>query len=40
VRGRAPDLGQDTGAVLREHGAGDDEIARWRAAGVIREEPA
>ncbi len=38
VRGRAPDLGQDTTAVLREHGASDDDIARWRTAGAIAEE--
>jgi len=38
VRGRAPDLGQDTAAVLREHGASDDDIARWRTAGAIAEE--
>jgi crotonobetainyl-CoA:carnitine CoA-transferase CaiB-like acyl-CoA transferase len=39
VRGPAPDLGQDTAAVLREHGAADDDIARWRAAGAIAENP-
>jgi len=38
VRGRAPDLGQDTDAVLRQHGATDDDIARWRAAGAIAEK--
>jgi len=37
VRGRAPDLGQDTDAVLRAH-FGDDDIARWREAGAIPEE--
>jgi crotonobetainyl-CoA:carnitine CoA-transferase CaiB-like acyl-CoA transferase len=37
VRGRAPDLGQDTDAVLREHGASDQDIASWRAAGAIAE---
>jgi crotonobetainyl-CoA:carnitine CoA-transferase CaiB-like acyl-CoA transferase len=38
IRGRAPDLGQDTDAVLREHGASDQDIARWRAAGAIAEK--
>jgi len=38
VRGRAPDLGQDTDAVLLQHGATDDDIARWRAAGAIAEK--
>jgi len=38
VRGRAPNLGQDTAAVLREHGASADDIARWRAAGAILED--
>jgi crotonobetainyl-CoA:carnitine CoA-transferase CaiB-like acyl-CoA transferase len=35
VRGRGPDLGADTTAVLREHGMADDDIARWREAGAI-----
>jgi crotonobetainyl-CoA:carnitine CoA-transferase CaiB-like acyl-CoA transferase len=34
---RAPDPGADTVAVLREHGATDEEIAAWRAAGAIPE---
>jgi crotonobetainyl-CoA:carnitine CoA-transferase CaiB-like acyl-CoA transferase len=38
VRSRAPDLGQDTAAVLREHGASDDDIGRWCAAGAIAEK--
>jgi crotonobetainyl-CoA:carnitine CoA-transferase CaiB-like acyl-CoA transferase len=37
VRGRAPDLGEDTDAVLRDHGATADDIARWRAAGALLE---
>ncbi|HUO11613.1 MAG TPA: CoA transferase [Caulobacteraceae bacterium] len=37
VRGRAPDLGEDTDAVLRDHGATDDDIARWRSAGALLE---
>lgn len=37
VRGRAPDLGQDTTAVLRAHGATDDDISRWRSAGALLE---
>jgi len=40
VRSRGPLLGEHTDAVLRAHGITDDEIARWRAAGVIGEEPA
>lgn len=35
VRGRGPDLGAHTTAVLREHGFADDDIARWREAGAI-----
>jgi crotonobetainyl-CoA:carnitine CoA-transferase CaiB-like acyl-CoA transferase len=38
VTRRAPELGADTGAVLRAHGASDDDIARWRHAGAIAEE--
>jgi crotonobetainyl-CoA:carnitine CoA-transferase CaiB-like acyl-CoA transferase len=38
VRRRAPDLGEDTEAVLLAHGATDEDIARWRSAGAIREE--
>jgi crotonobetainyl-CoA:carnitine CoA-transferase CaiB-like acyl-CoA transferase len=38
VRGRGPDLGADTTAVLREHGLADDDIARWREAGAIAGE--
>jgi len=37
VRRRAPDLGEDTAAVLAEHGIGEDEIARWKSSGAIRE---
>jgi crotonobetainyl-CoA:carnitine CoA-transferase CaiB-like acyl-CoA transferase len=39
VRRRGPELGEHTVAVLREHGATDDDIARWRSAGAIPEEP-
>ncbi len=35
VRGRGPELGEHTLDVLRQHGATDDDIARWRAAGAI-----
>jgi len=35
---RGPQLGEDTAAVLRAHGASDDDIARWRHAGAIAEE--
>jgi len=38
VRGRGPELGEHTTEVLRQHGASDDDIARWRAAGAIPEE--
>jgi crotonobetainyl-CoA:carnitine CoA-transferase CaiB-like acyl-CoA transferase len=38
VRRRGPDLGEDTEAVLARHGASDDDIARWRAAGAIAEK--
>jgi crotonobetainyl-CoA:carnitine CoA-transferase CaiB-like acyl-CoA transferase len=38
VRGRAPELGEHTGAVLRRHGASEDEISRWRQAGAIAED--
>ena len=38
VRRRGPELGEDTGRVLRAHGATDDDIARWRLAGAILEE--
>ena len=38
VRRRAPELGEHADAVLREHGASDDDIARWRAAGAIAEK--
>ncbi len=31
----APDLGQDTGAVLREHGFSEDEIGTLRGEGAI-----
>lgn len=37
-RGRGPELGEDTDAVLRDHGASDAEIAGWRAAGAIAEK--
>jgi crotonobetainyl-CoA:carnitine CoA-transferase CaiB-like acyl-CoA transferase len=37
VARRAPDLGEDTAAVLAEHGVGEEEMARWRASGAIRE---
>jgi crotonobetainyl-CoA:carnitine CoA-transferase CaiB-like acyl-CoA transferase len=32
---RGPELGEDTIDVLRQHGATDDDIARWRSAGAI-----
>jgi crotonobetainyl-CoA:carnitine CoA-transferase CaiB-like acyl-CoA transferase len=35
VRRRAPELGEDTEAVLAELGAADEDIARWRSAGAI-----
>ncbi len=35
VRRRGPDLGEDTLAVLRRHGASEADIARWRDAGAI-----
>ncbi|HEY1753002.1 MAG TPA: CoA transferase [Caulobacteraceae bacterium] len=38
IRGRAPELGEDTDAVLREHGASDADIAGWRDAGAILKE--
>jgi crotonobetainyl-CoA:carnitine CoA-transferase CaiB-like acyl-CoA transferase len=37
VRRRAPDLGEDTAAVLAAHGVGEEEIARWKASGAIRD---
>jgi crotonobetainyl-CoA:carnitine CoA-transferase CaiB-like acyl-CoA transferase len=39
VTRRGPDLGEDTLAVLRDHGASEDDIRRWRSAGAIREDP-
>ena len=36
VRGRGPDLGEHTAAVLRAHGASDADLARWAAAGAIK----
>jgi crotonobetainyl-CoA:carnitine CoA-transferase CaiB-like acyl-CoA transferase len=38
VRSRGPELGEHTGEVLRQHGATDDDIARWLAAGAIAEK--
>ena len=35
---RGPDLGEDTVEVLREHGASDEDIARWRSAGAIAKD--
>jgi len=35
VRNRPPKLGEHTDEVLRELGHGDEQIAAWRAAGVI-----
>jgi crotonobetainyl-CoA:carnitine CoA-transferase CaiB-like acyl-CoA transferase len=35
---RGPKLGEDTLAVLREHGVTEDDIARWRSAGAIMED--
>jgi formyl-CoA transferase len=41
IRRRAPHLGEDTEAVLREAGFDAAEIAAWRAKGVIlQHEPA
>jgi crotonobetainyl-CoA:carnitine CoA-transferase CaiB-like acyl-CoA transferase len=37
VRRRGPQLGEDTEAVLRAHGASDQDLANWRAAGAIAE---
>jgi crotonobetainyl-CoA:carnitine CoA-transferase CaiB-like acyl-CoA transferase len=37
VARRAPDLGENTAAVLAEHGIGEEEMARWKASGAIRE---
>jgi crotonobetainyl-CoA:carnitine CoA-transferase CaiB-like acyl-CoA transferase len=37
VRRRAPNLGEDTAAVLSEHGVGEDEAERWHTSGAIRE---
>jgi crotonobetainyl-CoA:carnitine CoA-transferase CaiB-like acyl-CoA transferase len=39
VRRRAPELGEDTEAVLAELGAAEEDIARWRSAGAISGEP-
>ncbi|MDN2500064.1 hypothetical protein FHY52_25780, partial [Nocardia nova] len=33
--GAVPGLGEHTDAVLAEIGCSADEIARWRAAGVV-----
>lgn len=38
VRGRAPDLGADTLAVLRTHGLSETDIAAFAEAGAIRKE--
>ncbi|HEX3917809.1 MAG TPA: CoA transferase [Caulobacteraceae bacterium] len=38
VRRRGPELGEHTASVLRQHGATEDDIARWRRAGAIPEE--
>ncbi len=35
---RGPDLGEDTVEVLREHGASNEDIARWRFAGAIAKD--
>ncbi|HEY3887235.1 MAG TPA: CoA transferase, partial [Caulobacteraceae bacterium] len=35
---RGPDLGEDTLSVLRDHGASEDDIRRWRQAGAIAED--
>ena len=40
VRRRAPDLGEDTLAVLRAHGASEADIAGWAAAGAIMKDDA
>ena len=36
VRGRAPEVGEHTDAVLRDHGLAEDRVADLRAAGVLR----
>ncbi|HUP06345.1 MAG TPA: CoA transferase, partial [Caldimonas sp.] len=36
IRSAAPDLGDDTAAVLRELGVDDATVAAWRAKGVAR----
>jgi crotonobetainyl-CoA:carnitine CoA-transferase CaiB-like acyl-CoA transferase len=38
VTRRGPELGEDTIEVLRQHGATEDDIARWRSAGAIRKD--
>jgi len=38
VTRRGPGLGEDTVEVLREHGASDEDIARWRSAGAIAKD--
>jgi crotonobetainyl-CoA:carnitine CoA-transferase CaiB-like acyl-CoA transferase len=38
VTRRGPDLGEDTLSVLRDHGASEDDIRRWRQAGAIAED--
>ena len=38
VTRRGPDLGEDTLSVLREYGASEDDIRRWRQAGAIAED--
>jgi crotonobetainyl-CoA:carnitine CoA-transferase CaiB-like acyl-CoA transferase len=37
VSRRAPHLGEDTAAVLAEHGIGEEEIARWKSSGAIKD---
>jgi crotonobetainyl-CoA:carnitine CoA-transferase CaiB-like acyl-CoA transferase len=32
----APALGEDTATVLRQFGYGDEEIARLKAAGIVK----
>jgi crotonobetainyl-CoA:carnitine CoA-transferase CaiB-like acyl-CoA transferase len=39
VTRRAPDLGEDTLEVLREHGVSEEDIERWRSASALAKDP-